>query len=344
MAPPPRRPRLPATHEVSRHLGRYRQRRAHSDDGAAAAALPAAGNSRGEPPPRHLPAAPQADGSLDSPRAGRCDYDGGVSLVACVQLRSGPDIAANLARVDHWVGKAAAHGAVLVATPENTTLLTSPERKVALAEALDGPTHLALGEIARRHGVWLLVGSVAEACAVDARRCHNTSVLYDSAGTLVAHYRKLHLFDIDLADGTHFRESAHIAPGDDVVVADTPVGLLGLSICYDLRFPELYRRLVDAGAELISVPSAFTLTTGRDHWHALLRARAIEAQAYVLAPAQEGPHRPGRHSYGHSLIVDPWGPVLADCADGEGVVLGEVDLGRVAEVRRGMPVGGHRRL
>ncbi|MSQ02770.1 MAG: carbon-nitrogen hydrolase family protein [Myxococcales bacterium] len=267
-----------------------------------------------------------------------------MPLVACVQLRSGPDIAANLARVDHWVGQAAAGGAILVATPENTTLLTSPERKVALAEPLDGPTHRALAAVARRHGVWLLVGSVAEACATDPSRCHNTSVLYDRAGTLVAYYRKLHLFDIDLADGTHFRESGHVAPGAEVVVADTPVGRLGLTICYDLRFPELYRRLVDAGAELISVPSAFTLTTGRDHWHALLRARAIETQAYVLAPGQEGPHGPGRHSYGHSLIVDPWGTVLADCVDGEGVVFGEVDRDRVAAVRRGMPVGEHRRF
>ena len=267
-----------------------------------------------------------------------------MPLVACVQLRSGPDVAANLARVEALVARAARYGATLVATPENTTLLAAPDRKVALAEPLDGPTHRALGDIARAHGVWLLVGSVAEACADDPARCHNTSVVFDAAGTLVAAYRKLHLFDIDLADGTRFRESAHIAPGADVVVVDTPVGRLGLSVCYDLRFPELYRRLVDAGAELISVPSAFTLTTGRDHWHPLVRARAIECQAWVLAPAQEGPHGGGRHSYGHSLVVDPWGTVVADCPDGEGLALAEVDLARVAEVRRAMPVAAHRRL
>lgn len=267
-----------------------------------------------------------------------------MPLVACAQLRSGPDVAANLARVEALVARAAGYGAALVATPENTTLLTSPERKVALAEPLDGPTHRALGDIARAHRVWLLVGSVAEACADDPTRCHNTSLLLDADGRLVAHYRKLHLFDIDLADGTRFRESAHIAPGADVVVADTPVGRLGLSICYDLRFPELYRRLVDAGAEVLSVPSAFTLTTGRDHWHPLLRARAIEAQAWVLAPAQEGPHGGGRHSYGHSLVVDPWGTVVADCPDGEGLALAEVDPTRVAAVRRAMPVREHRRL
>ncbi|GDX79407.1 hypothetical protein LBMAG42_12180 [Deltaproteobacteria bacterium] len=267
-----------------------------------------------------------------------------MALVACMQMRSGPDIAANLARVDALVERAAGYGAVLVATPENTTLLTTPDKKVAAAEPLDGPTHRALGDIARRHKVWLLAGSVAEATDGDSTRCHNTSVLYDSDGTIVASYRKLHLFDIDLTDGTRFRESAHIAPGAGVVVVDTPIGKLGMSVCYDLRFPELYARLVEAGAEILSVPSAFTMTTGRDHWHVLLRARAIETQCYVLAPAQEGPHGGGRHSYGHSLIVDPWGTVLADCGDGEGLALAEVDRARVAEVRRGMPVAAHRRL
>jgi predicted amidohydrolase len=267
-----------------------------------------------------------------------------MALVACVQLRSGPDAAANLARLEPLVARAAAYGAKLVATPENTTLLTSPEKKVAAAEPLDGPTHRALADMARRHGVWLLAGSVAEANPADLRRCFNTSVLFDAAGRVAAAYRKLHLFDVDLADGTRFQESAHIAPGADVVVVDTPVGRLGLTVCYDVRFPELYRRLQDAGAELISVPSAFTLTTGRDHWHVLLRARAIETQCFVLAPAQEGPHGGGRASYGHSLIVDPWGTVLADCADGEGLALAEVDLARAAEVRRAIPVARHRRL
>lgn len=266
-----------------------------------------------------------------------------MPLVACVQLRSGPDMAANLARVDHWVARAAGYGATLVATPENTTLLTTPDRKVAAAEPLDGPAHRALGDIARRHKVWLLAGSVAEAVPGDPSRCHNTSVLYDASGDIAASYRKIHLFDVDLSDGTRFCESAHIAPGGDVVVVDTPVGRLGMSVCYDLRFPEHYRRLVDAGAQVIAAPSAFTMTTGRDHWHTLVRARAIETQCFVLAPAQEGLHGGGRHSYGHTLIVDPWGTVLADCADGEGIALAEVDVARVTEVRRGMPVAAHRR-
>ncbi len=263
-------------------------------------------------------------------------------LAACVQMRSGPDVGQNLARVEALVARAAAAGATLVATPENTTLLASPADKVRLAEPIDGPTHRALGELAARHAVWLLVGSVAERC--DDARCYNTSLLFDDQGQLRASYRKLHLFDVDLADGTRFTESAHVAPGDEVVVVDTPVGRLGLSICYDLRFPEVYRRLVDGGAEVIAVPSAFTLTTGRDHWHPLLRARAIETQCFVLAPAQEGPHGGGRHSYGHALVVDPWGTVLAECADGEGIALAEIDLGRVRSARRAIPVSAHRRL
>jgi len=265
-----------------------------------------------------------------------------MALVACVQMRSTASVDDNLSQVESGVARAAACGAMLVATPENTTLLSTPAEKVARAEPIDGPTHRRLGEIAARHGVWLLVGSVAERC--DATRGYNTSLVFDSGGQLVAHYRKLHLFDIDLPDGTRHAESAHVAPGSGVVVVDTPVGRLGLSICYDLRFPELYRRLVDAGAEIISVPSAFTMTTGRDHWHVLLRARAIETQCFVLAPAQEGSHGHGRQSYGHSLVVDPWGTVLAECADGPGLALAEIDVARVAAIRASMPVGRHRRL
>lgn len=265
-----------------------------------------------------------------------------MPLVACVQLRSGPDVGANLARLDALVARAAGRGAALVVTPENTTLLTTPGAKVAAAEPLGGPTHRALGEMARRHRVWLLVGSVAERCDADPTRCHNTSVLYNADGDVVASYRKIHLFDIDLPDGPSFQESAHIAPGHELVVADTPVGRLGLSVCYDLRFPETYQALVEAGAELITVPSAFTVPTGQAHWHALLRARAIETQAYVLAPAQEGPHGGGRVSYGHSLVVDPWGVVLAECGEGEGLALAEVDRERVHALRRAMPIAAHR--
>jgi predicted amidohydrolase len=265
-----------------------------------------------------------------------------MPLVACVQLRSGPDVATNLARVEALVARAAGYGAVLVATPENTTLLTTPAAKVAAAEPLDGPTHTALAAIARRHRVWLLAGSVAERCETDPTRCHNTSVLFDDAGNLAAAYRKVHLFDIALPDGPSFEESVHIAPGDRPVVVDTPVGRLGMSVCYDLRFPEHYAALVEAGAEILSVPSAFTVPTGAAHWHTLLRARAIETQCFVLAPAQEGAHGGGRTSYGHTLAVDPWGVVLAECAEGEGLALAEVDRDRVHALRRAMPIATHR--
>lgn len=265
-----------------------------------------------------------------------------MELVACVQMRASDDVGANLDRVETLVARAARHGAVLVATPENTTFLGDSARKVELAEPLDGPTHHRLARLARSTGAWLLVGSVAERC--DDTRCYNTSLLYDSAGELRAWYRKLHLFDIDIPGGPSFQESRHIAPGKDVVVAETPIGRLGLSICYDVRFPELYGRLVRAGAQVIAVPSAFTAQTGKDHWHPLLRARAIETQTWVLAPAQEGSHGHGRHSYGHSLIVDPWGTIVADHGEGEGVVLAELDLAAVERIRRALPVSDHRRL
>lgn len=266
------------------------------------------------------------------------------SLVACIQLRSTEDVAANLDRLEEHVARAARWGASFVATPENTPYLGPPAGKVRSAEPLDGPVATRLGAMARAHRVTLLVGSVGE--RLDDHRCYNTSLLFDPDGALVATYRKLHLFDIDLPDGPRFQESAHIAPGSEVVVTPTSIGALGLSICYDLRFPELYRALVDRGAEVIAVPSAFTLQTGKDHWHALLRARAIETQCWVLAPAQEGRHdaRGSRWSYGHSLIVDPWGTVVAECGEGEGLCLAEVDLAAVRRVRAALPVRDHRRL
>lgn len=273
---------------------------------------------------------------------------GRMYVAACLQLRSGADIPRNLERLEALASRAAGTGAALIATPENTTFLGAPAQKVAIAEPIDGRTHTRLGKLARMLRVHLLVGSVAERCDEPGLegRCYNTSLLFGPSGDLLARYRKLHLFDIDLPGGPSFRESAHIAPGAEVVAVPTPLGVIGLSICYDLRFPEMYRRLVDAGAELLTVPSAFTLQTGKDHWHTLLRARAIECQAFVLAPAQEGRHDDTglRHSYGHALIADPWGTVVAECADGEGFCLAEIDLERVRRVRAAMPVELHRRL
>ena len=265
-------------------------------------------------------------------------------VAACLQMRTGADLPHNLDRLEALAERAAGTGAALIATPENTTFLGTAAQKVAIAEPLDGRTHQRLSKLARLLRVHLLIGSVAERC--DDTRCYNTSLLYGPNGALLARYRKIHLFDIDIPGGPTFRESAHIAPGDEVVAVPTPLGVIGLSICYDLRFPELYRKLVDKGAEILTVPSAFTLHTGKDHWHPLLRARAIECQAWVLAPAQEGRHDDAglRHSYGHALIADPWGTVVGECGDGEGFCLAEIDLERVRRIRRAMPVEEHRRL
>jgi predicted amidohydrolase len=281
-----------------------------------------------------------------------------MPIVACVQLNGSSDVEKNLRSTEALVERAARAGAELVATPEATTFLGPHDRKVALAEPIDGPTNARLARLAARLGITLLVGSVAEAC--DARRAYNTSLLFGPKGERLATYRKLHLFDVDIDGGVRFLESDRTAAGADVVVADTSVGKLGLSICFDVRFPELYRALADRGAEILAVPSAFTLMTGKDHWHVLLRARAIETQCWLLAPAQWGAHddqdpgaAPGsgrekqgalRRSYGHSLIVDPWGVVVAECGDGEGICLAEIDREKVLSVRRQIPMDANRRL
>ena len=266
-------------------------------------------------------------------------------LAAVVQLNGSSNVERNFAQLEELVSRAARYGASLVATPENTNFLGPHADKVRLAEPLDGATGQRLSAIATRHGVHLLVGSVNENSA-EAERCYNTSVLYGPDGARLASYRKLHLFDVDVADGVRFKESKTTVPGDHPTVVSTALGTLGLSICYDLRFPELYRRLCDDGAQILTVPSAFTLMTGKDHWETLLRTRAIENQAYVLAPAQWGHHDDEglRHSYGHAMIVDPWGHVVARASDGVGLALAEIDLDLVTKVRRGMPMSEHRRL
>jgi predicted amidohydrolase len=180
--------------------------------------------------------------------------------------------------------------------------------------------------------------------AADSDKVRNACVYMRADGTIANVYRKIHLFDVDLPDGTKLLESETVEPGEEIVVADTPFGTLGLSVCYDLRFPELYRKLVDAGAIALAVPAAFTLTTGKDHWHVLLRARAIEQQCYVLAAAQAGHHYGRRRSYGHALIADPWGTVLAECGEGEGVAVAEIDPSYVQSVRGSLPSLAHRKL
>lgn len=267
-----------------------------------------------------------------------------MRLAAALQMNCTSDVQRNLDQLETLARRAAGYGATFIATPENTTFLGPPDQKIALAEPVDGPLHQRLGALARELGVELLIGSVAERC--DDQRAYNTSILFDKSGAIKASYRKLHLFDVDLAGsgGITYRESARTAPGDAVVVAESALGTVGLSICFDLRFPELYRAQVQRGATVLSIPAAFTLMTGKDHWHTLLRARAIECQSWVIAAAQWGPHDDAglRRSYGHSLIVDPWGTIVAECGDGVGICLAEIDPDRAPEIRRQIPMSARR--
>lgn len=266
-------------------------------------------------------------------------------LAAAVQLTCTSDEAKNLDTAATLIGRAAAAGAALVVTPENTNYLGPHAEKVARAQPIGGETTSRFAELARKHKLHLILGSFNEK-SDEPKRVYNTSVLFGPDGDVLAAYRKLHLFDVDVSPETRFKESDTCKPGDDVVIAETPLGRIGLTICYDLRFPELYRRLVDKGAEILTIPSAFTLTTGKDHWEPLVRARAIETQAYVIAPGQHGHHDDAglRNSWGHSMIVDPWGAVVAQASDGPGIALAEVDLTRVTRVRGQIPVQQHRRL
>lgn len=267
-------------------------------------------------------------------------------LAAAVQLSSSLDEEANLALAESLVRRAAAHGAQFVATPENTNFLGLHGEKVERAQGLDGEVCTLFSSLAAELGLHLLLGSFNEKYEQDPGRCYNTSVLFGPDGGRLALYRKIHLFDVDIEGGVQFQESETVKAGEEVVVAATELGPFGLSICYDLRFGELYRRLAEQGAQVVTIPSAFTLTTGRAHWQPLMRARAIENQCFVIAPAQVGRHDDEglRESYGNSMIVDPWGQILARAADAPGLALAEIDLAQVAAVRRSMPVADHRRL
>ncbi len=270
------------------------------------------------------------------------------ALAAVVQMTTTDDLNDNLARARNLVLRAVARGARLVVLPENVAYMGPEEGKLVLAESFDpavppdGPIGCFARDLSLETGVAILWGGLPEQ-AHDAKM-YNAAVLVNGHGQVAARYRKIHLFDVALADGTTLTESRSVTPGEDTVVVDTPVGKLGLSVCYDLRFPELYRRLVDRGATVLAVPSAFTVHTGRDHWHVLLRARAIESQCHVLAAAQWGAHGHGRTTYGHALIADPWGTVLAECPDGEGIAVAEIDMGRTARIRATLPALTHRRL
>ena len=264
-------------------------------------------------------------------------------LLGAVQMTSTDDRAKNLDTAVRLVGEAADLGARLIGLPENFAFMGPEEARREGAETLEGPTLSVLREVARRRRLHVLAGSISERTD-DPRRTANTSALLGDDGSVLAVYRKIHLFDVAIPDGARYAESEGVCAGDQVVVAATALGRIGLSICYDLRFPELYRQLATLGAEILAIPSAFTLYTGKDHWEVLVRARAVENLAYVLAPAQVGKHGPRRETFGNAMIVDPWGVVLARCADGEGVCVAPFRRERLERVRRELPALKHRRL
>jgi len=262
---------------------------------------------------------------------------------ACIQLTAGPDLAPNIAVASERIRAAHALGAELVLTPENTTMI-EPRRPLLLEKASPEARHPAVpafAALAAELGIWLLIGSLA--IKVEAARCANRSYLFDPKGRIAARYDKIHMFDVDLASGERYRESASFRPGSAAIFADLPWGRLGLTICYDLRFPPLYRALAQAGADFISVPSAFTRPTGEAHWQVLLRARAIETGCYILAPAQCGEHAEGRKTWGHSLIVSPWGEIVAEAGEEPAILTARIDPAAVAAARRMIPALAHDR-
>jgi predicted amidohydrolase len=264
-------------------------------------------------------------------------------VAGCVQMNSGREFAPNIAAVGDLVRRARDAGADFIATPEITAMF-EPKREQHLAQAMEEAGHPALAafrDLAKETGAWLLVGSMA--VKLEAARLANRSFLLTPEGDIAARYDKIHMFDVDLKGGETYRESALYRPGETAVLAELPWGVLGMTICYDLRFPYLYRSLAQAGADFLSIPSAFTVPTGRAHWHVLQLARAIENACFVIAPAQWGEHAEGRKTFGHSLIIDPWGEVLADAGEGVGIITAEIDPAKIAEARRMVPALRHDR-
>jgi len=260
--------------------------------------------------------------------------------VAAIQMTSTDDRDRNMTAARRLARRAATEGADLIAFPENFSYLRPEGSPVRVSDRLDGELLGSLEDLARELDCYVLAGSIPERIP-RSRRVYNTSVLLGPDGRQLAAYRKIHLFDIKIRGRVSFLESKSVAPGDRPVVVDTPLGHLGLSICYDLRFPELYRQLALRGAEVMFVPAAFTSYTGRYHWMPLLRARAIENQCWVVAPAQVGHHGPGRRSHGHTAILDPWGTTVGVRERGAGVVTATIDLEKVRRVRAGLPALEH---
>ena len=266
-------------------------------------------------------------------------------MIAAIQMVSGPGVAENLAAAADLLARAAAGGAQLAVLPENFALMGQREGdKLAVREPEgEGPIQTFLAEQAARHRLWLVGGTIPLQAAGDDRRVRAACLLFDDQGRRVARYDKVHLFDVQVVGSAErYAESATIEPGERYVVAETPLGRLGLAVCYDLRFPEQFRMLVEQGAEILTLPAAFTATTGQAHWETLLRARAIENQCYVIASAQGGKHANGRDTYGDSLIIDPWGVILNRQPWGPGVVLAEFSRERLEHVRQQFPVLQHR--
>ena len=266
--------------------------------------------------------------------------------VAAIQMNSQSDVQGNLQLADQLLAEAAGDGCQLAVLPENFALMPQQGRdKARHAEQEDaGPIQEFLSDAAKRHGLWIVAGSMPLA-SPEAERVYGACPVYDSDGTRRALYRKIHLFDVKLPDlEESYQESWSMYPGDEPVTVDTPAGRIGLTICYDVRFPELFRRLVDEGATIFTVPAAFTKVTGMAHWSTLMRARAIENLAYVVAPGQYGEHPDGRATYGHSMIIDPWGAVLAEQAEGNCVVAADINPDLPAKLRSEFPALSNRRL
>jgi predicted amidohydrolase len=265
--------------------------------------------------------------------------------IALYQAQTGIDPVANARALVGAAEEAAAGGAAILFTPEMSGLLDQDRQRAhpQLRSERDDAVLAAIRDAAMRTGIWVHLGSLALAGEREDGRLVNRGFVIDAAGEVRARYDKIHLFDVDLPTGETWRESATYAPGERAVIAETPVGQLGLAVCYDLRFPDLFRTLTGAGATILSIPAAFTVPTGKAHWHVLLRARAIEAGVFVVAAAQVGKHEDGRDTYGHSLVIDPWGEVLLDMGEVPGVGFVDIELGRVDEVRARVPAIRHRR-
>lgn len=263
---------------------------------------------------------------------------------AAIQMATGPNVSANLLTAEQLIEEAVSHGAGLVVLPENFAFMGKSEKEVLTIQERqgDGPLQEFLSQLASKHGIWIVGGTIPLE-AEDAGKIHSSSLVYNDRGLQVARYDKIHLFDVNLVEADEqYNESATYEPGDATCLVETPFGRLGVAVCYDLRFPELFRNLVDQGMEILALPSSFTAITGRAHWETLVRARAIENLSYVIAAAQGGFHLSGRETYGHSMIVDPWGTILAQVPRGTGAISIKLDTDFLSATRRNFPCIQHR--